>query len=309
MIDIVVLYALLASTFTIGKVVLAYTTPFFLIAFRMLVAAVVLLGYYRFIKKRVGLEVSRDWPLFASAVLLYIYIPYVFEFWALKYVSSIKANMIFSASPFVSALFAYLLYNHRLTGWQCISLVVGFFGLLPLLLCTSASECKEQTGKLIFVLADAALVVAMVASSYAWFLVKELMRKKHSLLVINGVTMAGGGFLTLATSIGIDVLLAYSRSEPIVLVSNIPLFLLGAGALTLIGNIILYPLYGLLLQKYSVTFLSFCGFLSPVFGAFFGWLFINEQVTWYHLFSLLVIAAALALFYQQERKQYTVEKW
>jgi drug/metabolite transporter (DMT)-like permease len=61
-------------------------------------------------------------------------------------------------------------------------------------------------------------------------------------------------------------------------------------------------MYGWHLRKYSFTLLSFAGFLCPVFGAFFGWIFLSEPITWHHFVSLCLIASGLFLFYRDELK-------
>jgi len=65
-------------------------------------------------------------------------------------------------------------------------------------------------------------------------------------------------------------------------------------------------MYGTLLRKYSITFLTFAGFLCPLFGTFFGWFFREETITWHYWVSLSAITAALFIFYREELKQPTV---
>lgn len=302
MLYIVILYALLASTFTFGKIALLYATPYFLIAFRMLVAACLLLGYSRYAQGSFSAIKKADWSLFLYTALMYIYIPFLLEFWALQYVSSIKTNIIFSAAPFVSAICAYFLEKHRLTRLQIGALCMGFAGLLPVLI-NSSGDFKQIHTFFLISIPEAALIISMLSGSYAWFLIKKLNRHHYSLMIINGVTMGIGGLLMAATSMLIDVLIPWFYVQQIRPVTNIHLFLFWALVLVIIANIIFYPLYGWLLKRYSVTFLSFCGFLSPIFGAFLGWFFIGEQVTWNHLISLLCIIVALFLFYKEEKLQ------
>ena len=70
--------------------------------------------------------------------------------------------------------------------------------------------------------------------------------------------------------------------------------------LIIISNIIAYNLYGTLLKKYTITFLTFAGFVCPVFGAGFGWLFFGEVITWHYGLALALIMVGLYLFHQEE---------
>jgi drug/metabolite transporter (DMT)-like permease len=73
--------------------------------------------------------------------------------------------------------------------------------------------------------------------------------------------------------------------------------------LIVFANFIVYNLYGWLLRHYSLTFITFAGFLCPIFGAIFGWLFLNEKITWHYFASLICISFALYIFYSEEKKR------
>ena len=71
-------------------------------------------------------------------------------------------------------------------------------------------------------------------------------------------------------------------------------------ALIIIANIICYNLYGYLLSRYSATFLSFAGFMTPLFAAGLGWLFLNEQVTWHFFATIFMVIFGLYLFHERK---------
>jgi drug/metabolite transporter (DMT)-like permease len=285
MVYIFLAYLLLALTFTFGKIALFYTTPYVLISYRMLVAAFILLGYQWWRKGTWYERGISSWKILIGTAFVYIYIPYVLEFWAMQYTTSIKTNLIFSVTPFVSAAMAYFLHDERINHMQFYALVLGFIGILPVLLSGTTNE-QVAIGKWSISIPECAIIIAMLSGAYAWFLIKRLLQKGHSLTFINGSTMAIGGIGTACTSIVLDIIVPCIQGKPIQLVSNMVLFLWWGTVLILIANIILYPLYGWLLRRYSVTFLSFCGFLSPLFGAVFGWWFLSEKIYWYYGVSL-----------------------
>ena len=300
MLLVVVLYAILALTFVFAKEALAYAQPVFLIGVRMLLAGLLLLGYqYVFNRTRFLLNKEDAW-LFAKTALFHIYFAFVLEFWALQYLTSSKTNLMYSATPFIAALLSYVLLGERLSIKKIGAVCIGLVGLVPVLvLQASPGELGGELWR--FSLPEVVLLGAIVSSAYAWFLVKKLMGRGYSLVMINGVAMLYGGILALSTSLIVEVALPLQRGQFAPLVSNLPSFLFWIFLLIIAANVVVYNLYGWLLHTYSITFLTFAGFLCPIFGAFFGWLFLDEVITWHYVASLGMVTGALYLFYQEER--------
>lgn len=292
MLLVVILYALLALTFPLSQFALYYSKPVFLIAFRMLLAGVLLLGYYRIVRGRIQVD-KKDWWLFIKTSLFYIYLAFIPEFWALQYVSSLKTTIMFSLTPFITAFFEYFLLHYRFSREKIAGMFVGTLGFIPLLVlpntqCLPFGTCSVQ------LLPEIMLMIAITSGAYAWFLVKELNKKGYSLILINGVTMLLGGFMSLITH-----LVTSPLSE--LPVSDVPRFLFYTFALIGISNVIVYNLYGSLLKKYSATFLSLAGFLSPIFGTVYAWLFFQERLSWHYFVSFILISLGLWMFYQGEK--------
>ncbi len=293
MLLVVVLYALLALTFPLSQFALYYSKPVFLIAFRMLLAGVLLLGYYRIVRGKISVD-KKDWWLFLKTAFLYIYLAFIPEFWALQYVSSLKTTIMFSLTPFITAFFEYFLFHYRFSKEKIAGMIVGTLGFVPLLLlpntqCLPFGTCRVQF------LPEIMLMIAITSGAYAWFLVKELNKKGYSLILINGITMLLGGFMSLITHLVTSPL----AELPI---SDFPRFLVYTLALIGISNVIVYNLYGTLLKKYSATFLSFAGFLSPIFGTVYAWLFFKEHISWHYFVSFIFVSLGLWMFYHGEKK-------
>lgn len=288
------LYSILAMTFVFAKKALAYSSPFFLIAFRMILAGTVLLLYQRFFSKKPFRIDRSDYVLFFRTALFHIYFAFIFEFWSLQYVTAIKSTIFFTSTPFISAILAYFLLMQKLTCKNIIGIIIGLAGFIPVisLQAGSAVALKDIT---CFSLPELVLFLAVVSGSYAWFLVKRLMDKGYGLGMINGVAMLVGGILSMATSLIFeDVTCA---------VSNWPAFLGWLTLLIVSANIIFYNFFGWLLNRYTITFLTFSGFLSPCFGTFYEWLFFDGRITWHYFLSLFLIALGLYIFYQDELKK------
>ncbi|HVX00406.1 MAG TPA: DMT family transporter, partial [Candidatus Babeliaceae bacterium] len=169
---IVILYLLLASTFTAAKAALQYAPPLFLVGIRMTLAGFILLTYYNYRYKTAKNRenITKDWKLFLAVALFHIYITYVLDFWSLQYMTSGKSAFIYSLSPFAAALFSYLVYGQTLTFGQKLSIILGFLSITPILL--SSTQTTDLLG---IGVPELALLVAMFSGTYAWILVRKLM--------------------------------------------------------------------------------------------------------------------------------------
>ncbi|CDZ79835.1 S-adenosylmethionine/S-adenosylhomocysteine transporter [Candidatus Rubidus massiliensis] len=290
---IALLYALFASVFTISKVGLQASSPLFLIGSRMMVAGFLMLGYqYFFQKEQFFIKKGSGSRLFQLA-LFNIYLTNIFEFWGLKYLTSFKTCFIYSLSPFLSALFSYFVLSEKLSFKKWIGLVVGFVGFFPILL--SHTQYEEEAGQFfLFSWAELAVILAAISSVYGWILLGQLIKKdNYTPFMANGWSMFFGGIGALIHSLCVE------DWNPIP-VWDMDKFFLSVILLIIISNLICYNLYGWLLKKYSATFMSFSGFMTPLFAAFFGWLFLDEVLTFPFYVSTIVVFIGLFTFYQEE---------
>lgn len=308
MILVIIMYLLFASTFTLGKAALAYVSPFLFIGMRMMLGGSLLLGYYRFVKKQKITIQSADYRLFSCIILFHIFFAYTLEFWALEYVTSAKACLLYNLSPFITAIFSYFLFSERLSYRQIWGLIIGFLGFIPILV---AQTPLEKIGLHVSFLSiyEIALIVAVASSAYGWMMVKHLIHRQYSLLLINGIGMTGGGILALLLSLATEGTLALKETTAVIPqlvdlfgIVGERLIMLGGycSVLVIIANIIGYNLYGYLLTRYSATFLSFAGFMTPLFAALLGWMFLGEQVTWHFFATISMVILGLYLFHEKK---------
>lgn len=291
---VVLMYSILALTFVFAKKALNYSSPFFLIGFRMIIAGTVLLLHQYFFSGKPFKIAKEDRWLFFRTALFHIYFAFTLEFWALQYLTAIKSTLIFTATPFISAILAYFLLNQKLSIKKGIGIIVGLGGLWPIISMQAQAGAGFSSIARI-ALPDVVLFLAVISGAYAWFLVMRLMQKGYGLGMINGVAMFVGGVLSMCTACIFEDL-----SHP---VSNWPVFLGWLFLLILAANIIFYNFFGWMLNRYTITFLTFSGFLSPSFGTIYEWLFFGGKIGWQHIISLLLVALGLYIFYQDELKK------
>ena len=73
--------------------------------------------------------------------------------------------------------------------------------------------------------------------------------------------------------------------------------------MVLISNLICYNLYGVMLKRYTATFLSFMGLLSPIFASISSWALLGEKPSWIIFLSTGVVSLGLWIVYRAELKQ------
>lgn len=292
MIFVVLLYAILASTFTLAKELVEIIPPVFAISLRMLIAGVILLGVWGYSKnkKNISLQNCKDCVIFGLTVICHILIPYITEFVALQNISPSSACLMYNLSPFISALFSYLFFNEYMTIKKWIGFAIGFSGVIFYL-----------HGALVFhqdlLFSYLLMLISVITSSLGWIFVRILVRHKgYSPMLVNGFAMLMAGAIALPLSYYWEGLIDVST------VNWSYAFVLIAG-LIFIANFLFYNLYGHLLKKYTATFLSFVGFTTPLFAALFEWVFLGSSISLNFVYSVLIIGIGIALFYQEELKQ------
>ncbi|HSX20229.1 MAG TPA: DMT family transporter, partial [Gammaproteobacteria bacterium] len=170
----------------------------------------------------------------------------------------------------------------------------GFLGLLPIIFAQTSDEIAGGTF-LVFTFAELAMVGAVFCSVYGWILLKKVMQDySYSPLLANGLSMTLGGLLALAHSY-----IAGEQWSPIP-VNNMQGFILNTLVMCLISNLICYNLYGYLLKRFSATFMSFAGLVTPLFASLFGFVWLDEVITWHFFVAIALFTLGLVIFYREE---------
>lgn len=293
------MYMLFATTFTLAKAVLSFIPPILFIGIRMTIAGILMLLYYH-TRSAFPITIPRkDWPLFFQGIFFIIFCAYVLEFWALQYLDSGKSSLFFNLSPFATALFAYFIWDERLTRNQIVGMIIGFLGFIPLIYCMPTADisnhCVLFTG-----LPELILLFSVASFAYGWIVMKELVVvRNYSTLVVNGISMLGGGILACITSLLLEGKPHLITHHGHYWHSGL-MVILYMSLLIIISNIICYNLYAYLLRDYSPTFLSFAGFTTPFFAVLLGVIFLGEVVTWQICITAALVALGLYIFYKDE---------
>jgi len=290
---IIFLQALFATSFPMGKYLLQFAPPFFLSGARMFIAGGILLIYQYFLPSREFKVKRKHLFMFAQITFLGMYVTYALRLYALDVLPVWKVSFFYNLSPFLSAFYAYLLFNERLSTKQWIGLSIGLLGMMPTLISKSASEATLNEFFYVSTY-ELFLFISVSLHCYSWLLIQKLVHhKNYDTSIVNGVCMASAGFLSLMTSYAIE------GPAP---VYDPSAFCKGLFFMVFVSNILCHNIYAGLLRKYSATFMSFTSFLSPLFAALYAWAFFNETITWHFYISIAIVLIGLYLFYQDELK-------
>lgn len=294
---VIILFALFASLFTLQKGALNFSEPFFLVGFRMSLAGILLLAYAKFTHKSKKFKLAHLKTLILLS-LFQIYLANICEIWSLKYMASSKACLFFSLSPFLSALIAFVALKEKISYKKWLGMIIGFIGLIPILF--NQTQQEFFSGNIfMFSYAELALLIAIASSVYGWIALKKIIQDlDYSPIFANGISMFIGGILALLHSFLIG---ENWTPFPIKINSTIQ-FLSLSILMCIISNIICYNLYGILLKRFTATFMSFAGLITPLFASLFGFIFLQESISWHYFASMGFFIVGLTIFHQEEIK-------
>jgi len=208
--------------------------------------------------------------------------------------------LIFCLAPFFTALFSYFYFKETMTPKKLLGFFIGLCGLVPIFLNNVVSGFTEFLG--FISLPEVITLLAVIMFSYGWVLTRLLIKYNNcSLVMLNGIVMFFGGLLLLFSSPIIDVW------DPLP-VSDFWPFIQCLVAIAIVGNVISFNLYALLMKKYTATMVTFASFVEPLYAALYGWIFLHEHVSWKFFVSSVVVFVGIYLFYQEEMRQGYVEK-
>ncbi len=292
---LLLLHAIFASTYTLGKMSLVYVSPVLSVAIRMIISALLLFALRLYSGQSFHIK-SKDILLFLG-LAFFLFYSYVPEFMVLPYLDTTKWALIYTLTPFCTALISYFHKSEHLTGLKIVGLLIGFFGIIPVLVLGNDTNAQDVFWHISW--PEIITILCMISYSYGWVLANRLIKsKKYDAILVNGVCMMLGGLGALITSPFVEQWKTFPMSSlwPFV----------GVMTLLVLATTLAFTVKTYLLRYYTVTFLMFLMFVDPLYVALYGRLFLHEQVQWYFFASVFLVFIGLYLFYREElRHGYT----
>ncbi len=294
MVLVLILNAMLGSMFVLGKYVLSFTTPIFFVGTSMTLGGFLLL-LMQYFRNRKSIKILREDVLDVIEISFFmVAFSYGLQFWGMQYLPAFKVCFLYNFGPISSYLIAWLFFKQRMQIQKWLGLIVGFIGLIPILLSTTEGESVSISLGFLS-MPEIAIISSAIAYAYSWFLIKDMVYNKgYQSATVNGYSMFIGGLFMLG-------ILPYIEGIPVI--ADLEVFVIGLLGTVLIEYMICNNLYAWLLHHYSETFISFSTFLVPLFGAFYSWMFLKETITWHFFLSFFIVSFAMWLFYAAEMKE------
>ena len=307
MIDILVGFALLASAITSNKIVLCFLQPTFFVAIRMLAAGTMLAiasaisGVFlgkntirHWLHEHATIMRSYGWRFFFISIAITV-IPSLCKAYALSIMPSYKMAALGSLDPFITAIYAYILFGERLTKKRFAGIVCGLIGMSILIASTTPLESVTNTWWILSY-AEIAMLLAVATGRYGWTLGQVYLKKQViKPLEFNAYIMIFGGLISAVMTI-FEGPSAYTMIKPVT-----GLFWATMAYTIIIGNGFAYTMYAQVLKRYSASLVSLASLSVPLFVSFFGYIFLQEIPSLYFFGALLLFAIGLLVLYRDEK--------
>jgi drug/metabolite transporter (DMT)-like permease len=255
-----------SSAGVVTKVLLRTFDPFTLAFIRFLIASGIILPFFLSQKNLHTDSLIKEVvpiTLLATANILLFYM-------GIAKTTVNASSLIYAGEPFLIAVAAYVLLKERVTKQKLLGIIIGFIGVLTILLLPLVEKGAVVSGNL-----NGNVYIACAAVSFALYTVgsRHLMdRKNYSALTITSISFF------VATGIFGILSLTQPHNDLVRQLVHIPTFSLLLFNATVV-SIVPYLCYQWAIQYSSPVVASFNAYLQPVFSIILAMIFLGETLT------------------------------
>ncbi|MFT5571121.1 MAG: drug/metabolite transporter (DMT)-like permease [Cryomorphaceae bacterium] len=277
-IELVVLAAIWGASFLFLRIAAPEFGPIALIEVRVFIASVFLLPiwYFADAKKQMRL-VKQHWLPLLMVGILNSAIPFVLFAYATLYVTGGFASILNSTAPIWGSLVAWLWLSQKPNFSSALGLGIGLLGVIVLVAPNIQNGLDSSAlGALAAALAS---ILYGIAANYA----SEKLNRVSALSIATFSQIA-------ATLVLLPFALNYFPNKPISALSWACVFGLGVFCTGMA-----YTMYFRLIASIGSSKAITVTFLIPIFGTFWGAVFINEEISLRMIVGMLIILCGTAL--------------
>jgi drug/metabolite transporter (DMT)-like permease len=261
------------------KVTVATVPPLTLVAGRLSISAAIMWAVLRVL----GYSMPHDWRQWGPFAVMGLFngiLPYTLITWGEQYIPSGLASLLQSTMPiFTVILVALLSSDERITLPKVLGVAVGFAGVGFLMLPDLRQGLHTN------LLGQLAVVVSSLCYATAGLFARSRLRDQSPFVATTGqLTM--GALFALPLSLVVD--------RPFHLALSWPEIASWLG-LCILGTVVAYCLYYLLIARTSATFVSTVTYIIPLSGLALGAVILGESLSVTVLGSLGLILLGVLL--------------
>ncbi|MET3656827.1 DMT family transporter [Sporosarcina sp. FSL K6-1540] len=276
---------LMGSSFTIGKLGLAYSSPLLLVALRFTLAGIIMATIVKILNKPHPVK-AIDWVWLVLIGLFQTAFVMGCIFMALRTITSGETSILTFMNPLLVVVFGTLFLKSRYHIQQWIGVLLGFIGVFL----TLGSHLDFKVGTILGLLSAVSWAIATLLIKIHGF--------KFDTYVMTAYQMLFGGLILFLGSLLLEETFFKMTTQSI-------LILLW---LTIAASIIQFSIWFYLLQRGNQERTSAFLFLAPFFGVLTGWFLLHERLTWSILFGGLLIFAGIFLVNWKNNYEKEIEK-
>ena len=277
---LLILASLWGPSFLFIKIAVVEISPLQLAALRIGLAAI-LINIFLLSK---GQRLTKDLKFWKHVLIAGFFahtLPFLLINWGEQYIDSALASILNGFTPLSTVVLAnFMVSDEKLTGQKLIGVLLGFVGLIVLVLPNIVSGLEATQAGII--------AVTIGAVSYG---VAIVYSKKH---LKNAPSMHAPSAQLLGASIYLI---------PLSLIMESPANLLDVSwqaigsvvILAVFGTAIAFVLYYKILEKTSASYLSLVTYLMPIYGVILGVMFMNEMISLEMIFGMILILIGIVV--------------
>ncbi len=273
------IYLVWGSSFLFSKIAVANLPPALFSGIRFVTAGVLLALIARVWGGSSLPTRLIEWRHVIVAGFFMVLVSNGLNFWAIQYIPSNQSALLNSTPAFwIAGLGVFGKRGHPLTRWAVLGLVIGFLGVVLMLI--PKAEVSTQSA-----LAQVGVLVACLSWSLGTLYYRSIDTTLSSLMFM-ALQMLMGGLMLLTIGIVHGDAAHWSPGSS----GWIALFYL-----TFFSSCLAYTAYGWLSLNAPPALIGTYGYVNPAIAAFLGWQFLHEPLSAMEVVGMVIIIIGVSM--------------
>jgi len=263
------------STWLAIREVVRYVPPLQAAGIRFVIAGTILLGLAA-LQKRKWPRGARQWNAIVVLSFTMMAIPYGLLFWAVQYVTSSLAAILYAASPLAVSVLTPIFMHEKVPRGAILAMLVALGGIVALFYQQLSGTRSEFLG-------GGRVVLEKTASAWSVVYAKKRLRDIDS-VIATGLQLLFGSVALLWGTWALEA--GHHAQWNLTAIANLTF-------LTLVGSCIAFVVYYWLLKTMRPYQISTVSLVIPVVAVLEGALLGHERIPWIAVVVIVVVLASV----------------